>query len=95
MARDIGWTMERHAFEQRWARNQGIGFRQEGHRLILRPSAWVRRSSPNGYIETTTQLVMKSRRGRHRHFNLRSRGMKLLKTRDQPPKGEGGRGADP
>jgi hypothetical protein len=70
MARDIGWTMERHAFEQRWAHNQGIGFRQEGHRLILRPSAGVRRASPDGYIETTGQLVMKSRRGRHHHFHL-------------------------
>jgi hypothetical protein len=95
MARNIGWAMEGRAFEQRWAHDQGIGFRQEGHCFVLRPSAWVRRSSPNGYIETTAQLVMKSRRGRHRHFNLRSRGMKLLKTRDQPTKGKSGRGADP
>jgi hypothetical protein len=94
MARDIGWPMKGRAFKQGWAHNQSIGFRQEGHRLILGPGTRVRRSSPDGYVEATAQLVMMSRRGRHRDFNLQSRGMKLLKTRDQPPKGEGGRGAD-
>jgi hypothetical protein len=92
--RDIGWLVKGRAFEQRWAHDQGVGFRQEGYRLILRPSAWVSRSSPNGYMETTAQLVMKSRCGRHGYFNLRSRGMKVLKTWDQPTKSKGGRGAD-
>ena len=58
MACDIGRLMEGRAFEQRWAHNQGIGFRQEGHRLILRPRTALRRSSPDGDIETTTQLFM-------------------------------------
>jgi hypothetical protein len=93
MVRDIGWLMKRRAFEQGWAHDQGIGLRQEGHRLILRPRAPVCRSSTDGDIETTAQLAMKSRR-RYCHFDLRSRGMKLLKTRDQPTKGKGGRGAD-
>jgi hypothetical protein len=94
MARNIGWLMKGRAFEQGWAHDQSIRFRQEGHRPILRPGARVRRSSPDGDVEAPAQLVMKGRRGRHGHFNLRSRGMKVLKMRDQPPQGEGGRGAD-
>jgi hypothetical protein len=47
-----------------------------------------------GDVESTAQLVVKSRRGRDRHFNLRPRGMKLLKTRDQPTKGKGSGGAN-
>jgi hypothetical protein len=39
MVRDIGRLMEGRAFEQRGAHDQGIGFRQEGDRLILRPRA--------------------------------------------------------
>ena len=58
VARDIGRPMEGRAFEQRRAHDQGIGFRQEGHRLILRPRTALRRSSPDGDIETTTQLFM-------------------------------------
>jgi hypothetical protein len=50
--------------------------------MVLRPGAWVRGSSPNGDIETTAQLVMKGRRGRYGHFNLRSRGMKVVDTWD-------------
>jgi hypothetical protein len=33
---------------------------------------------------------MKGRRGRYGHFNLRSRGMKVVDTWDQPTKGKGG-----
>jgi hypothetical protein len=94
MARDIGRPMEGRAFEQRRAHDQGIGFVKEGRHSILRPGASLRRSSPDGDIDAAAQLLMKRRRRRHRHFDLRSPGMKLLKAGNQPTKGEGRRSAD-
>ncbi len=86
MVRDIAGLMEWGAFEQRRAYDQGVGFRQKWHSLILRPSILLRWPSPNCDIKTTAQFVVQRRR--HRHFDMRLLGMKLFEQRYEPTQGK-------
>ena len=61
---------------------------------MLRPCAASGRPSANGDIKAAPKLFVQCCRRRHRHFDVRSPGIKKLKTRNQPAKGKGRRSAD-